>query len=355
MGRRTNTAVWFEKYNRWQINVQKDGVRRTFTSSKPGRAGQREANKKADDWLDDNIDLTSTRASVLFDKYVEMLKLTTSESNWGKIESMGRVWFKPAIGHKKIVSLTEQDFQNILNKAYSKGLSKKTLLNMKSTITSFMKFCRKNKVTTAFFEDLTIPKGARTKEKQILQPKDLETLFSIDTTILNGKRKFDDYIYAYRFEVLTGLRPGELIGLRWSDIQDDMIYVSRSINIRGEETKGKNENAIRHFALTPTAKKVLEAQKSISSSESVFDISNMQHYYKRWKKYCRANGLPELSLYEIRHTFVSIAKNLSDGQVKPLVGHSVNMDTFGIYGHELNGELQKTASDLESIFESILG
>ena len=81
----------------------------------------------------------------------------------------------------------------------------------------------------------------------------------------------------------------------------------------------------------------------------------MQHYYKRWKKYCRANGLPELSLYEIRHTFVSIAKNLSDGQVKPLVGHSVNMDTFGIYGHELNGELQKTASDLESIFESILG
>ena len=45
--RRTNTAQWMEKYNRWQIKVQKDGVRKTFYSSKPGRTGQREANAKA--------------------------------------------------------------------------------------------------------------------------------------------------------------------------------------------------------------------------------------------------------------------------------------------------------------------
>lgn len=29
MGKRTNTATWNEKYNRWQINVQKDGYRRS--------------------------------------------------------------------------------------------------------------------------------------------------------------------------------------------------------------------------------------------------------------------------------------------------------------------------------------
>ena len=39
MGKRTNTAVWLDKYGRWQIKVQKDGQRRTFTSSKPGRTG----------------------------------------------------------------------------------------------------------------------------------------------------------------------------------------------------------------------------------------------------------------------------------------------------------------------------
>ncbi len=44
MGKRTNTAKWMENQNRWQVNVQKDGVRRSFTSSKPGRTGQRKAN-----------------------------------------------------------------------------------------------------------------------------------------------------------------------------------------------------------------------------------------------------------------------------------------------------------------------
>ena len=55
MGKRTNTAAWLPNQQRWQINVQKNGVRRSFTSSKPGRTGQREANAKADAWLDDGI------------------------------------------------------------------------------------------------------------------------------------------------------------------------------------------------------------------------------------------------------------------------------------------------------------
>lgn len=39
---RTNTAKWIETQQRWQIKVQRDGQRRAFCSSTPGRAGQRE-------------------------------------------------------------------------------------------------------------------------------------------------------------------------------------------------------------------------------------------------------------------------------------------------------------------------
>ena len=56
MGARVNTAIWMESSQRWRIDVQKDGVRRSFYSSKPGRNGQREANRKADAWLDDGIE-----------------------------------------------------------------------------------------------------------------------------------------------------------------------------------------------------------------------------------------------------------------------------------------------------------
>ena len=61
MGKRTNTAVWEEKYQRWRIAVQKDGVRKQFYSSTPGRTGQREANAKADAWLEDGIAVKASR------------------------------------------------------------------------------------------------------------------------------------------------------------------------------------------------------------------------------------------------------------------------------------------------------
>lgn len=53
MGKRTNTAAWNGKL--WRVAVQKDGVRKYFYSSTPGRTGQREANAKADAWLDGGI------------------------------------------------------------------------------------------------------------------------------------------------------------------------------------------------------------------------------------------------------------------------------------------------------------
>lgn len=355
MGRRTNTAVWLEKYRRWQIKVQKDGERRTFTCPTPGRTGQRECNKKADEWLDNNIVDQSKRVSVLYDSFVESLKLTTSYSNWIKIESYGKNWIKPAIGNKKISALTEQMLQNILDKGFASGLSKKTLMNIRAAITSFLKYCRKSKCSTLVPESLVIPKGAVTSGKKILQPSDLMTLFSKDEITLYNKPVKDEFINAYRFQVLTGLRPGELIGLMWEDISGTTVHVRRSINAYGQETKGKNENAVRKFELTVLAQNVLKAQWELTAGqESVFEIPSLSTYEKRWRRYSEQNGITIISPYEMRHTFVSVVKELPDGQIKPLVGHSKNMDTYGVYGHEVDGDARKTANGVEALFKAIL-
>ena len=208
---RTNVAKWYEKYHRWQIKVQKDNERRTFTSSTPGRKGQRECHAKADAWLDDGITDARVKVATLY----EEVKNTTSQSNWRGIQSYFNTWILPAIGHKRMDALVEQDFQTILNKAYAAGLSKKTLQNIRGTMMTFLKYCRRKKATTLFPEGLTIPKNAYSKERNILQPDSLKTLFSSDLTMFQGKVQHDRMIHAYRFQVLTGIRPGELLGLHW--------------------------------------------------------------------------------------------------------------------------------------------
>lgn len=362
--KRTSTAKWMENQKRWQINVQKDGVRRSFTSSTPGRTGQRKANAKADAWLDDNIDNTNIRVSALLDEYLKNVESTTSISNYRKEKYHVESFIRPEIGQKKIVSITEQHFQNIINKAFRKKdektgeiteRSKKTLSNIRATIMAFLKFCRKKKVTNLVLEDLTIPQGARLKGTQILQPADLLTLFKCDTTIMYGERVFDKFIYAYRFCVLTGLRPGEARGLTRDSINDNQIRIERSINSYNMETKGKNDNAIRSFHMSEIAKRTLDAQLELNpDGEYIFDIPSTTTFLHRWTRYCESNNIAHISLYALRHTFVSIIKSLPEGEVKPIVGHSKSMDTFGTYGHEIAGDREKAAQEINSIFKGLL-
>jgi len=103
------------------------------------------------------------------------------------------------------------------------------------------------------------------------------------------------------------------------------------------------------------ARAVLEQQRTVTGAgESVFCLKSEAYYYKRWQVYCRVNDIPPVSAYEMRHTFVSVAKKLPAGEVKDLVGHSEDMDTFGVYGHALTGEDTETAQAVNGMFLKLL-
>ena len=67
-------------------------------------------------------------------------------------------------------------------------------------------------------------------------------------------------MHAYRIAVMTGLRPGELLGLRVGDLDGDRVHIGRAINRQQEVTSGKNENAIRTVVLHPLAVAEIRAQ-----------------------------------------------------------------------------------------------
>ena len=365
MGQRTNTAVWVDKYQRWQIKVQKEGVRKTFYSSKPGRTGQREANSKADAWLDLGIENPNRKVDELLDEFLLNIKEKTSNANYRKESTHVNRYIRPAIGRKKISSVTLEDLQTIIDKAFrttnfkqdqEHELSRKSLMNIRATISAFLKFCRRKNLTNLTGDLLEIPKAARYQTKRVLQPESLRVLFNVDTTLYYGKRVFDPYIYAYRFAVLTGIRPGELRGLEKVDIHRNTVHLNKSINYHGEITRGKNANAVRTVVLSPLAMQVLAAQLAAEpKGKYVFPILSTRAFRACWQRYCRANDIEVISLYELRHTFVSIAKTLPEGMVKSIVGHSAQMDTFGIYGHALTSDAEDTSEALQLRFERLLG
>lgn len=152
------------------------------------------------------------------------------------------------------------------------------------------------------------------------------------------------------------MRPGELRGLEWDDIHGREIHLRRSINCHDKVTRGKNENAIRTVPLTKLALQILDEQRQVAGDfKMVFpEITSEERYYSSWKRYQSANGLPGVSLYEMRHTFVSMAKNLPEGSLKQLIGHSKDMDTYGVYSHPMDGDTRNTADQIDNILEALL-
>lgn len=364
---RKNEARWIEGRKRWQINVQSEGERKTFVDSTLGVKGKVACEKKADKWLEDKLAGENARVDTMLDRYAASLKKATSTAHYNQYSSHIKNYIRPKIGFKKIGKVTNADLQGIVDNAYSKAdLSRKSLANIRGCIVSFMTFCIDSNATNIRLKKFRIPAGAKRSCKQILTPAELQKLFSSEDTTWNGKQCKDFYIHAYRFLVLTGLRPGELIGLTKDSIRGNTIRVTKAINDLNETTQGKNKNAVRVIKIGPTAQAVLQDQANMLKkyggiSKFVFPNKYMEHidqedFRRSWKRYCIKNKFENIiAPYELRHTFVSINDEMPESLKKPYVGHSPSMDTEGIYGHAKQGDLDRAADYIEGNFKKIIG
>jgi integrase len=363
--KRRAEATWIESRSRWQINVQRDGKRKTFTSSTPGRKGKHEAEGKADDWLEAGQpdDIRFDRA---WAQYLDHLAKTTGTQNYKDADSIGRTWLLASLGQKKLSRIRLDDLQEIISSAGEKGRSKRTCKNIKDKINAFARYAADQR--WEFSADPTkikLPTQAQTAKRTIIQPEQLRTLFAEDTITRKGTPFHAYYIYAFRLMVSIGCRSGELCGLRNEDCDGEYITIRRSINKLREITPGKTENAQRRIYLPEHAKEILAKQKAMLESLGIKSHylfpqedgspSFPNHIWNHWRTYIAQHGI-DCSIHELRHTFVSMmTTNLPAYMLKSVVGHSENFDTDGVYSHELQGDKKRAAKIIDEVLSKHLG
>ena len=197
-----------------------------------------------------------------------------------------------------------------------------------------------------------------------MQPDEVRDIFSRTTYTSRNRQKECFEIHAIRWAIASGMRPGEIIGLQWADITADTKTIRRSINVLGEHTQGKNRNALRTSLLTGLERQVLADQREHLRKHGIIspwvfpakdgNTLPQQQLYKAWQRMQRDMPGEPLSLYELRHTMISIAKAVPKTLLEPVVGHSATMDTFGIYAHQIEGDAQKAADLIDKAFVDVI-
>jgi integrase len=176
-------------------------------------------------------------------------------------------------------------------------------------------------------------------EIEILTPEEVEKFLS---------KADNHYRVAFLTDVITGLRAGELWGLKWIDIDwnSNQIHVRRSL-WKGNFQTPKSKYSIRKIDMTDSLIQELKRWKlacPVNDHDVVFPspegkLSQHDNVIKRsFNRALREAGLRQVSFHSIRHTNASM--RITSGQnikyIQSQLGHASINITLDIYGHLFN-------------------
>nr|WP_269751019.1 site-specific integrase [Paenactinomyces guangxiensis] len=177
----------------------------------------------------------------------------------------------------------------------------------------------------------------------------------------------------YYLTLMTGMRRGEVLGLKWEDIdfENSIIHVSRSWTVSDKvkiiHEGGKTANSRRSIHVSRSVLDVLkihrerqqEEHKQLGiTSDFVFTTGKGELYHpdtisEFFHETQQAAGVPRIRFHDLRHTHASILlqKGVHPKIVSERLGHSSISITLDIYSH-LIPTIQKEAADA---IESFMG
>lgn len=257
--------------------------------------------------------------------------------------------------YKKL--LTEGRIPRIESEKQPKGLSAKTVRNINQVISSAMDMAVEQKII------LTNPTKRCALPK--VEHKEMHTLPAEQLSAFLREAKESGVYELYYLDLATGLRRGELLGLKWDDVDltNGIIHVHRQVSrVNGEirEVPLKTKNSYRSISISPDAVTMLTEMKKRKLSDYVFPSptggpispDSVRHMLHRVLK--RA-GLPAIRFHDLRHTFATLA--LQNGvdikTVSGMLGHFSAGFTLDTYAHVTTAAQKEAANTMGNVLAKI--
>lgn len=358
-------SIYQRTSGKWRAQITLEGHRLSFTG---------ETRKEAQDWLHKtrhqiSRGLTLEGAKITFAEFLEEWLATKIHHVTAQTHSyysqIIRDYIRPTLGRIRLIELNSRHIQRFYNQKVSEGIGLRTVQKAHTIIHASLNSARKFSLIPFNPDDATHPPKPKPRAMKFFNQEQVR-LF------LETAKDNDDRHYAlYYLALVTGMRQGELLALKWENIDLSKGILNVKFNLKRLPHGGglvldkpKTKTSVRSIKLGQDTIDVLEAQKKLIAKEretkheiwqeegfvfpstvgTAIDPSNMLRYFRAS---LQAANLPKIRFHDLRHTAASLMLN---NGVDVLVasqrlGHAQPSITLDVYGH-LMPSMQSEAADL---------
>src|ERR671910_1399369 len=277
---------------------------------------------------------------------------------------------KPALGRRKLKDVTRAE----VRKLYA---AKGATLSPRSV--DYIHITLQKALSHAVLDDLiprNVAAGERPHSTRHASPDRVKALSPAQVRALLGAARGTRNEALYVVALHTGLRQGELLGLKWSDLDGGKVSVRRALKLADHGLDfgpPKNKASRRSVRLNRTAAAALRAHRMRQNEERIaapewqdgdlvfpnrvgkpMDPNNL--YHREYKPILKRAELAEhgFTFHALRHTFATalFARGEHPKKVQSLLGHSSITQTMDTYSHLIDDIGGDAVDGLDEAFGS---
>ena len=302
----------------------------------------------------------------------EYVKGHVKQKTYQGYEINVRVHLVPALKKIKLKHLTADQVQRLLNQKIKDGLSTNTVSYIKRTLHAALGEAIRNGLLIRNVAHGAKVQSVKKKDRRILTLQEQESLIKA----LEGKH----WGFAVEFALFTGLRAGELLGLRWCDVdmKEKVITIRQTVQrLYGEDGKSrlqfdtpKTSKSNRTIPLLGKLADKLHRHytKQLKERERVgelwednnlvfctelgkpIDSSNFSRFLANMSEKA---GIPRVNIHCLRHSFTTRARDMGVELevVSEFLGHSDIRLTANVYTSVLMERKKSEMQKMNKLFK----
>jgi integrase len=308
-----------------------------------------------------------------FSQYIKEW-LRTKRNISQETEELYHYFFKkhiiPSLGHIQLSKITAHHIELFITDLHNAKLAKSTIRRIFSVANAALNAAaKKDLINSNPCNKIEKPKAQQHRDLIIWEPG------FVGKFLHSTRNKSRHWIAAY-LAIMTGMRQGEILGIRWSDID----FENKTINIQQTVTSkrrikpgAKNKSSIRSVAISSETIRELKDHRELIISERLKEGENYlkndlvvctsfggpvtsRNIQKAWVRFIEITKAPKITFHDLRHTHAAlmIKQGVHIKVVSERLGHSTVAITMDLYGHLMQNMQQDAAEALDSMINTRL-